>query len=83
MEVVETIYKGFLELFHQKLPDHMLTLLVISGKIEENPPHQNITTIWVNSLTSASKGMYIVQGTDNNYPSQFMYLVICQMNVRF
>ena len=38
----------------------MLTMLVTSGKREENTPCQKFTLRWVNALESASKGMYII-----------------------
>ena len=37
-----------------------------AGKQEENPPRQILPPIWVRALTSAEKGMYIIQIIDRN-----------------
>ena len=42
----------------------MLTVMVTSGRLEDNLPRQKLTPILVNMLTSARKGMYIIQGID-------------------
>ena len=44
----------------------MLTVLFTAGKVEEKTPRQNIILIWEIALASASKGMYIIRGIDQN-----------------
>ena len=60
MEISETIYEGAIEPSLPKKPlEHMLTVLITSGKRDEKPPRQKCTLRWVNALPSVSTGMYI------------------------
>ena len=60
MEIIEKYIKVLHNLLIKKLLERIFTVLVASGKREEKAPYKHFTLRWINVLTSASKGMYIV-----------------------
>ena len=57
MEFAETIDEGVVEPSYLKILEQMLTVMVTTGKREENRPRQKFTSRWVNTLASAMKCM--------------------------
>ena len=56
MKINEIIYEIVMEPSY-KLLDQILTIMVTVIKMYEYPPHQKLTLIWINALSSATKGM--------------------------
>ena len=44
MEIPKSIYKGVVAPFYKELPGQKQTVIDLVGIIEENPPHQTLTT---------------------------------------
>ena len=54
----------------------MLTVMVSQLKLMEEMHYQRVNPIWVESIVSARKVMYVFQSTGQNQPIWFLELAI-------
>ena len=66
MQFHKYIYEGVVEPSYKNLPGKTPTVLVTSGKIEENTPHHGLSLRRVRALESSEKDMYIARRENKN-----------------